>query len=38
LHSPHNTIWDCLRMLVVDPILERSPGTTVESFAGQSAK
>jgi predicted metal-dependent phosphoesterase TrpH len=37
-HSPHSSIWNCLRMLVVDPILERSPGKTLESFADQSAK
>ncbi|MGD0016977.1 MAG: PHP domain-containing protein [Verrucomicrobiia bacterium] len=38
LHSPHVSIWDCLRMIVFDPILERSPGKTVESFANQPAK
>jgi len=38
LCSPNISIWDCLRMLVVDPILERSPGKTVESLADQSAK
>jgi predicted metal-dependent phosphoesterase TrpH len=38
LHSPHISIWDCLRMIVFDPVLERSPGKTVESFADQPAK
>jgi predicted metal-dependent phosphoesterase TrpH len=37
-HSPHISIWDCLRTFVFDPILERSPGKTVKSFAGQPAK
>jgi hypothetical protein len=31
-HSPHVTVWDCLRMFVFDPLLERKPGQTVNSF------
>jgi predicted metal-dependent phosphoesterase TrpH len=33
LHSPHSSIWDCLRTLVVDPILERKRGRITASFA-----
>ena len=36
--SPHVSIWACVRMFVLDPLLERSPGTTVESFADQHSK
>ena len=31
-HSPHVTLWECLQMLVIDPLLERKPGETVNSF------
>ena len=31
-HSPDVSIWDCLRMFVLDPLLERKPGQTVNSF------
>jgi predicted metal-dependent phosphoesterase TrpH len=31
-HSPHVTVWECLRMLVFDPLLERKRGETVSSF------
>ena len=31
-HSPHVTVWECLRMLVFDPLLERKYGETVSSF------
>jgi predicted metal-dependent phosphoesterase TrpH len=31
-HSPPVTVWDCLRMFVIDP-LARRPGRVVESFA-----
>ena len=37
-HSPHVSVWACLRMFIFDPLLERSPGKTVESFANQPAK
>lgn len=37
-HSPHVSIWACLRLFVFDPLLERQPGKTIESFASQSAK
>jgi predicted metal-dependent phosphoesterase TrpH len=37
-HSPHVTIWECLRMFVFDPLLHRKPGKTVRSFEPQSAK
>jgi len=30
--SPHVSIWECLRMFVFDPLLERQPGQTVTSF------
>ena len=32
-HSPHISIWDCLRMIVFDPILERKQGRITASFA-----
>ncbi len=35
-HSPHISIWDCLRLLVFDPLMERSPGKTTNSFDGQT--
>jgi len=31
-HSPHISIWDCLRLFVFDPLLVRKPGQTVNSF------
>ena len=31
-HSPHITVWECLRMFVFDPLLHRSPGKVVETF------
>ncbi len=37
-HSPHISVWDCLRMFVFDPLLERQPGKILESFADQPAK
>jgi predicted metal-dependent phosphoesterase TrpH len=37
-HSPHISIWACLRMFVFDPMLERSPGKIMESFGNHAAK
>jgi len=38
-HSPHVSIWDCLRMFVFDPLLERQPGRVMDSFpSAQPAK
>lgn len=37
-HSPHISIWACLRMFVFDPLLERRPGKTIESFGNHAAK
>jgi predicted metal-dependent phosphoesterase TrpH len=31
-HSPAVSVWDCLRMFVFDPLLERKSGQTVNSF------
>ena len=31
-HSPHLTVRECLRMFVLDPLLERNPGKMVNSF------
>jgi predicted metal-dependent phosphoesterase TrpH len=31
-HSPHLTVWGCLRMFVFEPLLERRRGETVSSF------
>lgn len=31
-HSPPITVWECLRMFVVDPLLERRPGRVLNSF------
>lgn len=31
-HSPHVTVWDCLRMFLFDPLLERQPGRLTPSF------
>jgi len=36
--SPHVSTWACVRMFVLEPLLERRPGETVESFADQPAK
>ena len=32
-HSPHITMWECLRMFVFDPLLYRKRGRVVETFA-----
>ncbi len=37
-HSPHVTIWDCLRMFIFDPLLEREPGQVTTSFESQPSK
>ena len=37
-HSPHVSVWDCLRMFVFDPLLERKSGQTVNSFEPLPAK
>ena len=37
-HSPHISVWDCLRMFIFDPLLERKSGQTVNSFEPQPAK
>ena len=31
-HSPHISVWDCLRMFIFDPLLFRRCGKTVNSF------
>lgn len=36
--SPDVSIWECLRMFVFDPLLERKPGQTVNSFESPPAK
>lgn len=30
--SPHVTVWECFRMFIFDPLLERKPGEIVNSF------
>jgi hypothetical protein len=37
-HSPHVTVWECLRMFVFDPLLHRTPGALCNSFEPQPAK
>lgn len=37
-HSPHVSMMAFLRMFVFGPLLQRSPGKTVESFADQHSK
>jgi predicted metal-dependent phosphoesterase TrpH len=36
-HSPHVTMWECVRMLVLEPLLERKRGEMVNSFEPQPA-
>ncbi len=36
--SPHISVWECLRMFVVDPLRQRQCGQTVNSFASPPAK
>lgn len=31
-HSPPVTVWECLKMFVVDPLLHRKPGRIIHSF------
>jgi predicted metal-dependent phosphoesterase TrpH len=37
-HSPHISIWECLRMFVFEPAFVRRRGQTVDSFNGQATK
>ena len=37
-HSPHVTVWECVKMLVLEPLLERQRGKTVNSFEPQPVK
>jgi predicted metal-dependent phosphoesterase TrpH len=37
-HSPHVSIWECLRLLVFDPLLVRKPGRMIHSFGDHAAK
>ena len=37
-HSPHVSVWECLRMFLFDPLLERKPGQMVNSFGSPPAK
>jgi predicted metal-dependent phosphoesterase TrpH len=36
-HSPPVSVWECLRMFVFDPLLERRPGRVTESFPSTQA-
>jgi hypothetical protein len=36
--SPPVTVWECLRMFVFDPLLERKPGRILRSFSDQPWK
>ena len=37
-HSPPMTVWECVRMFVLEPLLLRKYGETVNSFESQRAK
>ena len=37
-HSPHVTVWECIKMFVLDPLLVRKRGETVNSFEPHPAK
>ena len=37
-HSPPVTVWECLKMFVVEPVLHRKKHRIVSSFPAQSAK